>query len=143
MLGKIAPIPCDGATCIVFGLDVQLIVFVPNLLVGAAKVDMSAETALDIQLRLLLIHNYRLSCKAWKSTVDKSMEYTALCLAQYEYAMCPNDVRRVCLPHEHNLIIQFQQKLMWFSQSRHTSSRILWRILMSNLEICHCGNWLR
>jgi hypothetical protein len=45
-------------------LDVQLKVFVPNLLVGAAKVDMGAETALDTQLRLLLIHNLRLSCKA-------------------------------------------------------------------------------
>jgi hypothetical protein len=44
-------------------LDVQLRVFVPNLLADAAKVDIGAETALDTQLRLLLIHNLRLSCK--------------------------------------------------------------------------------
>ena len=66
--------------------DVQLIVFVPNLLVGAAKVDMGAGMALDTQLHLLLIHSLRLSCKAWKMIVDKSAEYNALRLAQYEYA---------------------------------------------------------
>jgi hypothetical protein len=89
-------------------LDVQLRIFVPNLLVGVAKVDMGAETALDTQLRLLLIHNLRLSCKAWQMIVDKNAEYNALRLAQYEYAMCPNDVIRVCLPREYNLITQFQ-----------------------------------
>jgi hypothetical protein len=65
--------------------------------------------------------------------VDKSAEYNALRLAQYEYAMCPNDVRRVCLPCEHNLITQFQYNLMWFSHRRHVNSRISRRILMSNL----------
>ena len=93
--------------------DVQLTVFVPNLLVGAAKVDMGAEMALDTQLRLLLIHSLRLSCKAWKTIVDKSAEFNALRLAQYEYAMGPNAVIRVCLPREHNLITQFQLNLMW------------------------------
>ena len=57
----------------------------------------------------------------------------ALRLAQYEYAMGPNAVTRVCLPREHNLITQFQQKLMWFSHSRHVSSRISQRILLSDL----------
>jgi hypothetical protein len=79
-------------------LDVQLKIFVPNLLVGDAKVDMGPHTALDTQLCLLLIHSLRLSYKAWKTIVDKSVEYNALRLAQYEYAMCPNDVKRVCLP---------------------------------------------
>ena len=94
---------------------------------------MGAETALDTQLRLLLIHSLRLSCKAWKTIVDKSAEYNALRLAQYEYAMGPNVVPRVCLPREHNLITQFQQNLMWFSHSWHVSSQISWRILMSDL----------
>ena len=69
--------------------DVQLKVLVPNLLVGAANVDMGAETALDTQLRFLLIHSLRLSCKSWKMIVDKSAEYNALRLAQYEYAWVP------------------------------------------------------
>ena len=34
--------------------DIQLKVFVPNLLVGAAKVNMGAKMALDTQLCLLL-----------------------------------------------------------------------------------------
>jgi hypothetical protein len=88
-------------------LDVQLRVFVSNLLVGAAKVDMGAETALDIQLHLLLIHSLKLSCKAWKTIVDKNAEYNALCFAQYQYAMCPNDVIRVCLSREHNSSLNF------------------------------------
>jgi hypothetical protein len=71
--------------CVLYlDLDVQLTIFVPNLLVGATKVDMDAETALDIQLRLLLIHSLRLSCKAWKTIVDKSAKCNALRLAQYE-----------------------------------------------------------
>ena len=78
-------------------LDVQSTVFVPNLLVGVIKVDMGVETALDTQLRLLLIHSLRLSYKAWKTIVNKSAEYNALHLAQYEYVMCPNEVKRVCL----------------------------------------------
>ena len=65
-------------------LDVQLTVLVSNLLVGAANVNMDAETASDTQLRLLLVHNMRLSCKAWKTIVDKNVEYNALCLARYE-----------------------------------------------------------
>ena len=113
--------------------DVQLTILVPNLLVGAAKVDMGGETALDTQLRLLLIYSLRLSCKAWKMIVDESAEYNALCLAQYEYVMGPNAVIRVCLPREHNLITQFQLNLMWFSHSRHVSTRISQRILMSDL----------
>jgi hypothetical protein len=56
-------------------LDVQLRVFVPNLLVGAAKVDMGAETTLNTQLCLLLIHSLRLFCKAWKTIVDKNAVY--------------------------------------------------------------------
>jgi hypothetical protein len=37
-------------------------------------VDMGAKMALDTQLRLLLIHNLRLSCKAWKTIVDKNAD---------------------------------------------------------------------
>ena len=114
-------------------LDLQLIVLAPNLLVGATNVDMGAETALDIKVCLLLIHNLRPSCKAWKMIVDKNVEYNALRLAQYEYAMCLNEVKWVCLPREHNLIRRFQLNLMWLSRSRPFSSKISQRILMSNL----------
>jgi hypothetical protein len=114
-------------------LDVQLSVLVPNLLVGAANVDTSRETVLDTQRRLSLIHDLRLCCKSWKNVVDKSVEYNALRLAQYEYAMGPNVDLRVCLPREHNLITQFQMNMMWFSRSRHVSSKISRRILMSDL----------
>ena len=113
--------------------DVQLTVFVPNLLVGATKVDMDVETGVDTHLRLLVIHSLRLSCKAWKTIVDKSVEFNALCLAECEYAMWPNDVRKVCLARKHNLITQFQKNLMWFSNSRHVSSRVSRKILMSEL----------
>ena len=113
--------------------DVQLTVFVPNLLVGAANVYMGAETALDTQLRLLLVHGLKLSCKAWKTIVDKIAKFNALCLAQYEYAMGPNALIRVCLLREHNLITQFQQIIMWFSHSRHVNSRISRRIFLSDL----------
>ena len=114
-------------------LDVQLSVLVPNLLVGAANVDMGRDTVLDTQCRLSLIHNLRLCCKAWKTVVDKNVEYNALRLAQYEYAMGPNVDFRVCLPREHKLITHFQMNLMWFSQSRHVNSGISRRILMSDL----------
>jgi hypothetical protein len=102
--------------------DLQLRVFVSNLLVGAAKVNMDAKTASDTQLHLLLIHRLRISCKAWKTILDKYAEYNVLRLAQYEYAMCPNDVIKVCLPRKHSIITQFQHNLMSFSHSRHVSS---------------------
>ena len=114
-------------------LDMQLLVLVPNLLVRAANVDMGQDTILDSQRRLSLIHDLRLCCKAWKIVVDKSVEYNAFRLAQHEYAMGSNVNFRVCLPREHNLITQFQINLMWFSQSRHNSSRISRKILMSDL----------
>ena len=92
-------------------LDVHLSVLVPNLLVGAAKEDMGVESALDTKLRLLLIHNLRLCCKAWKSIVGKSAEYNALRVAQYEHAMCPKEVKWVCIPRKHNHISKFHLKL--------------------------------
>jgi hypothetical protein len=132
-LGKIALIPRDGATCIVSRPRCTIENLCSKLVGGCRNVDMGAETALDSQLRLLLIHSLRLYCKAWKTIVDRNAEYNALCLAQYEYAMCSNDVIRVCLPRKHNLITQFQHNLMWFSHSRHVSSNISRRILMSDL----------
>jgi hypothetical protein len=57
---------------------------------------------------LSLIHDLRLCCKAWKTIVDKDVEYNALRLAQHEYSMGLNGVPRVCLIREHNLIHQFQ-----------------------------------
>jgi hypothetical protein len=122
--------------------DIQLKVLVPNLLAGAANVDMGADTALDTQLHLLLIHNLRLSCKAWKTIVNKSAEYNASRLSQYEYAMGPNDVIRVCLQCKHSLITQFQHKLMWFSHSGTSGHEFCGGFLCRTWGICHCGNWL-
>ena len=113
--------------------DVQLTMFVPNLLVGAAKVDMGAETPVDTQLSLLVIHSLRLTCKAWKTMVDKSAEYNALRLVEYEYTMWPNDIKKVCLARKHYPITQFQENLKWFSNSRHVSSQDSRKILMANL----------
>jgi hypothetical protein len=101
--------------------------------VGAASVDMGRKTVLDTQRRLSLIHDLRLCCKAWKTIVDKYVEYNALHLAQHEYSMGLNGVPRVCLIREHNLIHQFQINSLWFSHSRHVTSKISRRILMSNL----------
>ena len=115
-------------------LDVQLSILVSNLLVGATKDDMGAESALDTKRRLLLIRKLRLCCKAWKTIVDKSAEYNALHLAQYEYAMCPKEVKWACFPREHSLISQFHLNLMWFSCSRHVNTQLPWRIRMLDLE---------
>jgi hypothetical protein len=68
-------------------LDVQLSVLVPNLVVGAAKDYTGRERALDTKRRLLVIGKLRLCCKAWKTILDKSVEYIALCLAAHEYSM--------------------------------------------------------
>ena len=114
-------------------LVVQLSVLVPNLLVGAANVNMGAESVLDTKLRLSLKHNLRLCCKAWKTIMDKSAEYNAFRLAQYEYAMCPYEVKWACLPRKHNLIRKFRLNMMWLSRSRHISSKFSRRIFMSDL----------
>ena len=116
------------------GLDVQLSILVPNLLMGTTKDDVGAESALDTKRRLLLIRKLRLCCKAWKTIVDKSAEYNALRLAHYEYAMCPKEVKRACFPCKHSLITQFNLNLMWFSRSCHISTQIPRRIRMSDLE---------
>jgi hypothetical protein len=60
------------------------------------------------------------------------VEYNALRLAQHE-SMGPNGVPRVCLIREHNFIHQFQMNSLWFSHSRHVTSKISRRILMSDL----------
>ena len=114
-------------------LDVQLSVLVPNLLVGAANVDMGRDTVLDTQRRLSLIYDLRLCCKAWKTVVDKSVEYNALRLAQHEYVMGPNVAFWVCLPREHNLFTQFQMILMWFDLTKST------RPLENFAEDCYVG----
>lgn len=71
--------------------DVQLEMFVPNMVVGDMKVDLGAETAMDTLLRLQAMHNMRLSCKAWRTIVDKSNEYNALRLAEYDCAIWLNN----------------------------------------------------
>ena len=133
-LRKIVWIPRHGATRLVLDLDVQLLVLVPNLLVGVAKDDVGAVSALDIKRRLMLIRKLRLCCKAWKAIVDKSAEYNALRLAQNEYAMCPKKVKWAWFPREHSLISQFHLNLMWFSRSRHVNTQLPWRIRMLDLE---------
>ena len=79
-------------------LHVQLFVLVPILLVGAAKDDVGAVSTLDTRRHLMLIRKLRLCCKAWKTIVDKNAEHNALRLAQYEYTMCPKEVKWACFP---------------------------------------------
>jgi hypothetical protein len=114
-------------------LDVQLSVLVPNLVVGATKDYTSREKAFDTKRRLLVIGKLRLCCKAWKNIVDSSVEYHALRLAAHEFTMGPHALPALCLPREHNLVKLFKLNLMLFSQSRHVTSKISKRILLSEL----------
>ena len=132
-LGKIASIPRDGANCIVSRPKCTIDSLCSKLVGGCRKGGYGCRDGIGHPTLFVLIHSLRLYCKAWKTTVDKSAEYNALHLAQYEYVMYLNDDRRVCLSREHNLVTQFQQNLMWFSHSRHVSSRISRRIFMSDL----------
>jgi hypothetical protein len=114
--------------------NAQLEVLVPNLLVGATKVNLGAETAADTLLRLQAMHKMRLCCKTWKAVVDKSTEYNALRLAEYECARWPYDWRRRFMTREYNIVTQFQENMMWFSKSRHVSTRVSKKILRARLE---------
>lgn len=114
--------------------DVQLEVLVPNMLVGASKVDLGAESATDTLLRLQAMQNMRLSCKAWKVVVDNSTEYNALRLAEYDCAMWPNDLRRPFFICEYNIVTQFQENMKWFSKSRHLTTRVSQKTLRARLQ---------
>lgn len=114
--------------------DVQLDVLVPNMLVGASTVDLGAETATNTLLRLQAMHNMRLTCKAWKAVVDKSTEYNALRLAEYDCAMWPNDLNTRFMTREFNIVTQFQENMKWFSKSRHVTTRVSRRTLRARLE---------
>ena len=114
--------------------DVELSVLVPNLVVGATKDFTGRERAFDTKRRLLVIGKLRLCYKAWRMIVDKIVEYNALRLAAHEYDMGPHGFPQSCLPREHNLVKLFQLNLMLFSQSRHVSMQLPWRILLSDLE---------
>ena len=48
--------------------------------------------------------------------------------------MGPNALPMLCLPRKHNLVKLFQLNFMLFSQSRHATSTISRRILMSDLK---------
>ena len=113
--------------------NAQLEVLVPNLLVGAAKVNLGANTAAGTLLRLQAMLKMRLSCKAWKTIVDRSTQYNALRLAEYDCTMWPNDWRRRFMTREHNIVTQFQENMEWFSKSRHISTRVPRRILRAGL----------
>jgi hypothetical protein len=102
--------------------NAQLDVLVPNLLVGAAKVNLGAETARNTLIRLQTMHKMRLACKTWKTVVDRSTEYNALSLAEYDCIMWPNDWRRRFMTREYNIVTQFQENMKWFSKSRHVTT---------------------
>jgi hypothetical protein len=114
--------------------NAQLDVLVPNLLVGAAKVNLGAETAGDTLIRLQTMHKMRLACKTWKTIVDISTEYNALRLAEYDCRMWPNDWRRRFMTREYNIVTQFQENMKWFSKSWHVTTRVSRRILRAGLE---------
>lgn len=62
----------------------QLDVLVPNLMVGAMKVDLQQEICEEIIKRLWLLHKLRLCRKQEKTIVDKSIEYNVFCLAEHD-----------------------------------------------------------
>jgi hypothetical protein len=92
-------------------------------------VDLGAETPGEILHRLQAMHTMRLTCSSWKTVVDRSTEYNALRLAEYDCAMWPNDWRRRYSPREYNIVTQFQENMVWFSRSRHLTTRVPRRIL--------------
>ena len=102
--------------------QVQLEVLVPNILVGAANVELGGESSRHTLLRLWTIHNLRLVCKAWKSVVDKSTEYNALRLAEYNYAIYPNHMTTRFMSIENNIVNLFQENMKCFTKSRHVST---------------------
>lgn len=114
--------------------NAQLEVLVPNLLVGCSQVELGAETLAEILHRLQAMHTMRLTCRSWKAVVDRSTEYNALRLAEYDCAMWPNDWRRMYSPCEYNIVTQFQENMVWFSMSRHLTTRVFRRILQTRLE---------
>ena len=82
----------------------QLEVLFPNILVGAANVDMGGELSRITLLWLQTIHNLRLVCKAWKLVVDKTIEYNTLYLAKYNYAIRPNYTTMRFMSVENNIV---------------------------------------
>ena len=114
--------------------QVQLEVLVPNIWVGAANVDNCGEISRISMLRLRTMHNLRLVCKAWKLVVDKSAEYNALRLAEYNYAIWPYQRTMRFMSIEHNIVDLFQENMKCFTKSRHVSTRLPWKILRARLE---------
>jgi hypothetical protein len=116
-LGKIAPIPRDGATYIVYGPRCTIESLCCKLVGGCRKGGYGCRGGIGHPTPFVANPQFEAILQALKTIVDKNVEYNDLCLAQHEYTMCPNDV--ISLPRKHNLIIQFQQNLRWFSHSRH------------------------
>ncbi len=102
--------------------QVHLEVLVPNFLLGAANVDLYGASSRITQLRLQTIHNLRLVCKAWKLVVDKSIEYNALRLAKYNYAIYPYQKTMRFMSFENNIVNLFQENMKCFTKSRHVST---------------------
>ena len=125
---------CSGQTYVMEPLLLELEVLVANMVVGATEVDLGAEMATDTLLRLQAMHNMRLSCKAWKTIVDKSTEYNALRLAKYDCAMWPNDWRRRFMTRKYNIVTQFHENMKWFSKSRHLTTWVSRKTLRASLE---------
>ena len=114
--------------------QVQLKVLVPNLLVGAANVDLCGASSRITLLQLRTIHNLRLVCKAWKLVVDKSNKYNALRLAEYNYAIYPYQKTMRFMSTENNIVDLFQENMKCFTKSRHVSLRLPRKILRARLE---------
>ena len=114
--------------------QVQQEVLVPNILVGAANVDLCGQSSRMTLIRLRTIPTLRLVCKAWKFVVDQSTEYNALRLAEYNYAIYPYQKTIRFMFIENNIVDLFQENMKHFTKSRHVSTRLPRKILRARLE---------
>ena len=114
--------------------QLQLEVLVPNILVGAANVDLCGQSSRINLIQLRTIHTLRVVCKAWKSVVDKSTEYNALRMAEYNYAIYPYQKTIRFMSIENNIVDLFQENMKCFTKSRHVSTTLSREILRARLE---------
>jgi hypothetical protein len=132
-LWKITRIPRYGPTCIVARPRCTFVSLSFQLIGGCHKCGYGPGDGIRHPTSFVANPRFEAMLQSMEMIVDKSVEYNVLRLAQHENSMDPNGVPRVCLIREHNLIHQFQKNSLWFSHSRHVTSKISRRILMSDL----------
>ena len=89
-LEKITPIPHNGATCIVSGPRCTIESFCSKLVGGCRKCGYGYGDGIRHQTPFVANPQFEVILQSMENDVDKSAEYNAFRLAQYEYIMYPN-----------------------------------------------------